>query len=173
MRRFAAALAIGLLASCPTAYSQQELGQIDIGIKLRVGMAKPAVISQLSEKGYRVTQLEKTHTERYVIDQKKPSGKYETLGQLFFTNGVLTGAIRIWSSVEDPGSAKLARNLYLLVRSIEDTGNASCTLRSKSEEATNLDHKWIEIHCRNRTITVHVSKYESEEPTTSVEEAIE
>jgi hypothetical protein len=133
MGRFAVGLVLGLLASAPAALSQQQPEQIDVGMTLQVGMAKNIVIGQLTAKGYRLIQAQKAETEIYVVDKKNTGTDYETLGELFFRNSRLTRATRTWSSVNDAGSAKLARNLYFLVKSFEGSGNASCTLQGKTQ----------------------------------------
>jgi hypothetical protein len=107
-----------------------------------------------------------------IVTQKNGHGEYDTVGTLTFTNSRLWWASRPWDSSSDPAAAKLARNFYFLLKSFEDDGNTSCTINTKSNEAADLDHKAIEIHCGKRVATLYVIAYKDQQPQATLDETI-
>jgi hypothetical protein len=171
MRNLLIGLLLGLLIAVPVTYPQQQPEQIYIGMTtLQLGMAKDRAISQLAEKSYHLSKLE--GQDEWVVDQKNDQNKFEPIGTLTFTNGPLTWASRTWASTTEPGSAKLVRSLYFLVKSFEDSGNAACTIESETREAQELDSKVVSIHCGKRTARMHSVKYKDQEPETTLDETI-
>jgi hypothetical protein len=175
MRNFALGITLGLLAAASIARTQEPAEQIQIGgTTVQIGMLKTAAISRIAEKGYQVKKVEEKGTkETWIAIEKGEHGDYNTIGELFLTDGRLTSASRTLSLVRGQEGAKLGRNLYFLVKSFEDSGDVSCTIRSGTQEAPELDHRWVSIQCGKRTATVHVTKYNEEQPSTSLDEAIE
>jgi hypothetical protein len=177
MRNLLIGLLLGILLAVAVAYTQQQPEQIHVGMTtLQIGMAKDTAISQLAEKSYHLSKGESLTKgegeETWAVAQKNDHNEFDLIGMLTFTNGRLTWASRIWASTTDPGSAKLGRNLYFLLKSFEDSGNVACTIESETSEAPELDSKGVSIHCGKRTAKVYVVKYKEQEPATSLDETI-
>ncbi len=181
MKNFRLGVALGsLLASVPLVYSQQGPEQIYVGTNLQIGMNKDAVISKLTELGYKVTtpqklenQTEPWKTETWIVTEKnEQTGLYDLLASLEFRNGRLSAANRHWAASWDTGSAKIGRNFYLLVKSLEGSGNTACTLETKLQEGHEFDSKAASIRCGRRTITISVSKYKEQREETVVTETV-
>jgi hypothetical protein len=169
-------LALGILLASTPAYTQQESERINIGdISLRLGMEKDGVISKLAERGYRVSKLEssESQSESWIVSLKnEKADDYDILGTVDFRNGRLSWANRNWAESWDSGSAKVGKNLYFLVKSFEETGNTSCSIESKSQEAPEFDSKTTMLHCGKRMVTISVSKYKEQHEETQVVETV-
>lgn len=177
MKNLFLGLALGvLLASVPLAYTQPPQERIYAGnVSLQLGMEKDAVISKLAERDYKLTKLENSESssESWIVSQKnEQTGEYDLIATLQFKNGRLLWALREWAESWDTGSAKIGKNLYFLIKSLEESGNAACSIETKSQESPDLDSKDTLIHCGRRMVTVSVSKYKEQHEETQVTETV-
>ncbi len=171
MRHLLVGLFLGIFIAVSIANTQQQPEHIYIGTTIQIGMTKDAAISQLAEKGYHVTKPEGSETW-FVFQKDEHSNEFEDEASLAFTNGRVTFASRRWAYTTDPGSAKLARNLYFLVKSLEESDNTACAVETKAQESPELDSKGIMIRCGKKTVQVNVAKYKEQLPETVLDEYI-
>jgi hypothetical protein len=150
----------------------QKAEQISIGTAMvQIGMSKDKVFSELAQRNYVLGKIE--GKEEWAVSEKNDqTNLYDVLGMIAFTNGRLSWASRSLVEVTDPGTAKLVRNLYFLVKSFEDSQNVTCKIESDSHEGPEFDGKGISIHCGKRTIKAYVSKFKEQEPQASLDETI-
>jgi hypothetical protein len=162
---------MGLLVAGPIAYTQQPPESIEVGgVLLQIGTPKDSVISKLAQKGLMITPVK--DSDSVAVQAKNEHGDYDVVGMLSFTNSRLRWASRSWDYSSDPGAAKLARSFYFLLKSFEENGNTSCTISTKTQEATELDHKSIEILCGKRVATLFVTTYKNQRPSATLDENI-
>jgi len=175
MKNLLLGVALGiLLAFVPLAYTQQA-ERISVGtVGLQLGMEKDAVISRLAERGYKLSKLEGSdnQSEQWVVSERTEQAEYELRGSLLFTKGRLSVATRGWADSWDVGSAKIARSLYFLVKSFEESGNTSCSVETKPQEGPEIDSKESLIRCGRRTIIIGVSKYKEQHEETQLSETV-
>jgi len=164
-----------LLALVPIAYTQQQGERIFVGTtSLQLGMEKDAVISRLAEQGYRLSRVEgpPSQGDQWLVSEKNAQAEYDLLGSIVFMKGRLSTATRYWAESWDSGSAKIARNLYFLAKSLEDSGNTTCVIETNPSESPEFDQKDIRIHCGRRTLGIDVSKYKEQREVTQLWEGV-
>lgn len=173
MRNLIVGMLFGILiVAVPTAFTQQESERIYIGADLQLGMAKDSVISKVAEQGLKVTKVQELGESWIVTEKNEKTNEYDAVGMLTFSNGRLSWASRTWIANWDANSAKLAKNMYFLAKSLEDSGNSICTLETQSGETPDLLSKSTLIHCGRRTISVNLSRIKEQNEETQLVEVV-
>lgn len=165
-----------LLMSVPRALTQKQPERIDVGdVTLQLGMAKDAVITKLTERGYSSGKLATSSevVENWFISRKnKETGEYDSLGSLVFENGRLSSARGNRAESWDTGSAKVGKSLYFLMKSFEDSGNTSCSVETKFQEGPEFDSRETLLHCGKRVVSIAVSRIREQHEETQLTEIV-
>jgi hypothetical protein len=178
MKNLLLGLLLGIfVASVQQAYTRQQPERIAVGsTSLQLGMPHDAVISKLAEQGYKVTKLSGppgSTSDMWIATEKNDQTREDDIVVTFdFINNRLQRVTRAWVNNWDNDSAKIGKNFYFLVKSMEESGNSVCTLETKSQEGPDLDSKVSLIHCGKRTVSVGVSKYKEQHEETQVTETV-
>ena len=177
MKNLLLGLLLGILvASAQRAYTQQQPERIAVGDTiLQLGMQKDAVISRLAEQGYKVTKLtgpERTSDMWIASEKNDQTDEYDIVVTFDFKNERLLRVTRAWANNWDVGSAKVGKSFYFLMKSLETSGNTTCTLETKSQEGPELESKESLLHCGRRSVSIGVSKYKEQHEETQVTETV-
>jgi hypothetical protein len=172
MRNLFIGLLIGFLLAVPIAYTQQQPESIEVGgVLLRLGMAQDSAISKIAEKGgLTINKVNDSHN--WLVSRKNDKGEYDAVGMLLFTESRLSWVSRSWAYSTDPGAAKIARNVYFLLKSFEDEGNTVCIVETSTNEGPDVDNRGIRIQCRRREARLFVTAYKGQATAASLDEAI-
>jgi hypothetical protein len=90
-----------------------------------------------------------------VREKNEQTSQYDAVATPDFRNEQLTGVTRTWVNNWDVGSAKVAKNLYFLVKWLEESGQTKCTLGSKAQDSPDFETKYSVLHCGNKTVAKH------------------
>jgi hypothetical protein len=178
MNKVLLGVALGiLLAYVPRAVSQRQPERINVGdVILQLGMAKDSAISMLTERGYESTKLSKSSDvfhESWMVSQKnKETGVYDSLASLAFDNGRLSWVSGHRADSWDTGSAKIGKNLYFLMKSFEDSGNATCLVETKLQESPEFYSRATLLHCGKRMVSIDVSRIREQPEETQLIETV-
>ena len=134
MRAHAAILLLVLAMSCATGSTQTVTPSITIGTHvLTLGMAESSVLDQLG------SDLELRHlgTGKFSswMVEHKTGGVYELVGNVVFSERVLSAAIRYWN-VEGSSSKSLFYALNDAVNRAESDGYTTCTISTHGDSKT-------------------------------------
>ena len=174
MKKLVLGVLLGFLAA--SAVTQQQPERVVVGtLSLHLGMPQDSVVSKLVEQGYKVTKLRgpEGSIDLWSVSQKNDqTNEYDIVAMMDFKNEHLTRVSRTWANNWDVGSAKVGKNLYFLVKWLEESGHTTCTIEAKSQEGPDIESKESLLHCGAKKVSISVSKYKDQHEETQVTETL-
>ena len=143
------ALAMMLLGSTLAQVSQVSQPAIDIGMELRLGMSRDAIIARLAANH----KLLKVGDGDDWLVQDKGDDQATTLGQLGFHAGKLTYASRYWTQGTEDAYG-FAQVLHGAMAQMESEGRSTCSFDVPTSRSPIAEMKWIRFYCGPKRIEI-------------------
>lgn len=127
-----------------------EQATIEIGMPLRLGMARDGIIAQLTAN-YKMLKLEGSGDEWLVEEKENPM---VTIGHLGFTAGKLTYASRNWTQGQED-NYDFAQAIWGVMSHMEQEGNHSCFFDVPSNRSPQAEITYVRLYCGAKRVSDH------------------
>jgi hypothetical protein len=122
---------------------------INIGIDLRLGMSRDAVIPQLASR-YKVVKIKGNDDEWIVKEKENPM---PTIGQLGFTAGKLTYASRLWTEGQGDDYT-FAQALWGAMSQMDQEDQHACSFEVPASRSKIAEISYMRLYCGPKKIEI-------------------
>ncbi len=144
-------------AWCQTARHVED--KIWVGMELKLGLPKDAVIGQLAES----YTLEKNGTvDNWFVKSK--AAPFDRLGLISFTNGKLSCATRLWSGGEDSDFA-FVNVLHGVLDQFKKEGKSVCSISTDSNRKPEYEERFIKLQCGAKMLIIQTDEFLAKDAT--------
>lgn len=130
--------------------SETGTASVSLGIKLRLGMPKGYVVTQLSDF-YRLRKTAASD-DNWIVEEKSEAGR--PVGDVEFKNDKLAFVSRTWATGHIGESGDLARAIHGLAKQFVDEGNTECHLAINTSIRPDSEGKFVYLTCGPKILEV-------------------
>jgi len=152
-------LFLSLAASAFAQHRPAKEWSIWIGIPLRLGMPRDAIIATLNEN-YGVTKMKTGTGDDWIVTDKMKPSIWE--GYLGFRDGKLTYASRSWTH-GDENKYALAQALWDALARMESDGQHSCSFELPTTRSPIAEVRYVRLYCGAKRIEIMITSVFSAE----------
>lgn len=141
-------IAVSVFASGQTKEDSKQ-ATIDIGMLLRLGMARDAIITKLIGN-YKVVKIDVGEDEWLVEEKDNP---LVTIGHLGFKAGKLTYASRDWTQGQED-NYDFAQAIWGVMSHMDQEGNRSCSFDVPSSRSPQAEMTYVRLYCGAKRVQI-------------------